>query len=535
MSSVSSPASVMTPDSDAGSLRGSSPSVEGHDCRAMVRRLLSRYSRNEIDQLLREEGGKPSPSARAPARRNADGRRPSDREATVARHVGPVPNSSSPARQPSAAKGSSSSEEPAAESPTQAKSAVARPGGRAPPYKQDYLCGFCSEIGINKTCTRRNDLRRHIDQFHNTNAQWLCQHRGCHMTFDWQTAYQIHLRNEHGGSQMRMEEAKVLLCPQTVFACGYEGCFHLLEAPTDAEAPSTWKTYTTHLTRHCEEGRATRRWSYSHRMRNLLRQHRFAPAWDATVSKTDQSRLRWDPVASRTLRKLLETRHWGTLSSLINCVVVMGSARDKAAQAEAMLPLHLPIKKVCPAAAIKHEMPSASRAEQQPPQDGSGLDPPPCGLTDDSFAPYPRAAPLPPSHLSNPLAFQPALSMPARYASFDGHGSVSPTTPPQAMFTMPAPELYQPAGQVSQVSQMHRGYLTAAYAVSPMNDAGGVLMADGCDASAVPRRQPSSWTDVYGSGGGLQSPTLTDGCYGVGRSLSPVERDGVGTYMPTHS
>ncbi|RDA87462.1 hypothetical protein CP532_2831 [Ophiocordyceps camponoti-leonardi (nom. inval.)] len=196
----------------------------GLDDRVMIRRLLSKYSRRDIDRLLEEES------------------------------VG---------------------------------------GGES----SDYACGFCAEIGITKTCTRRNDLRRHIDQFHNTNAIWLCQHPGCPMAFDWQTAYQLHLRNQHGGSQMRMEEAKVSLCPQTVFACGYRGCHHLVEASSDAGASAAWRAYTAHLIKHCDEGggggrrssrgggaAAAAGWDYSHRMRNLLGQPRVAAAWKAAVA-----------------------------------------------------------------------------------------------------------------------------------------------------------------------------------------------------------------------------------------------------------
>lgn len=58
MSSASSPVSIMTPESDACSFAPTSPGFEGHDYvyRSMVRQLLSRYTRQELDQLLEEEG-----------------------------------------------------------------------------------------------------------------------------------------------------------------------------------------------------------------------------------------------------------------------------------------------------------------------------------------------------------------------------------------------------------------------------------------------------------------------------------------------
>jgi hypothetical protein len=47
------------------------------------------------------------------------------------------------------------------------------------------------------------------------------------MAYDWQTAYQNHLRTAHGRSHMNIDEAKIKMCPQTMFACGrhFEGVF----------------------------------------------------------------------------------------------------------------------------------------------------------------------------------------------------------------------------------------------------------------------------------------------------------------------
>ena len=79
----------------------------------------------------------------------------------------------------------------------------------APKQKGSFTCGFCREEDIQKTCTRKNDLKRHIEDFHNTNAQWFCRQKGCDMVFDWQTAYKTHLKQAHGGSRMSLDEAKI--------------------------------------------------------------------------------------------------------------------------------------------------------------------------------------------------------------------------------------------------------------------------------------------------------------------------------------
>lgn len=57
MSSASSPTSAMTPDSETSNFMPVSPCFDSQEHRAMVRHLLSKYSRHEIDQLLEEVAG----------------------------------------------------------------------------------------------------------------------------------------------------------------------------------------------------------------------------------------------------------------------------------------------------------------------------------------------------------------------------------------------------------------------------------------------------------------------------------------------
>lgn len=232
---------MMTPESENStcSFAPTSPGLEGQDCRSLVRRLLRTCGLHEIERFLEEESREASSLCRLPRAMCLC------RRGLTLSHRGAPPNprwTGTPPRSTLASRGGPASKTaetrpPGVTSPGGGGGGVVgypcgpgpvpsgpRPSGRpSGAARIDYACGFCGEIGIPKTCTRRNDLRRHIDQFHNTNAQWLCQHRGCRMAFDWQTAYQIHLRNEHGGSQMRMDEAKAVLCPQTVFACGHQG------------------------------------------------------------------------------------------------------------------------------------------------------------------------------------------------------------------------------------------------------------------------------------------------------------------------
>ncbi|KAK7414796.1 hypothetical protein QQX98_006398 [Neonectria punicea] len=195
-----------------------------------------------------------------------------------------------------------------------------------PKQKGSFTCGFCREEDIQKTCTRKNDLKRHIEDFHNMNAQWFCRHRGCTMVFDWQTAYKTHLKQAHGGSRMTLDEAKVNLCPQTIFACGFEKCTQVFESPSDDDADSTFKEFVSHVVKHFDEGANSGEWTYSARIRNLLRQVGLVNAWaNSSWPEEERSRLQWHPQSSGIMRKRLETRHLGDLQLLVQYVIALGS------------------------------------------------------------------------------------------------------------------------------------------------------------------------------------------------------------------
>ncbi|PNY25125.1 Uncharacterized protein TCAP_04934 [Tolypocladium capitatum] len=423
MSSASSPVSITTPESDAGSFPPTSPSpaFEAQDCRyrGMVRQLLSRFSRKKATKQLRVDGSAPL------AVTHGGG------------HVALAPDDVAHGMMCYTSRFEALDDmSPRAlqrsvpHPPARAPGAATRTGRRSSSRKTDYACGFCAEIAIPKTCTRRNDLRRHIDQFHNTNAQWLCQHPGCRMAFDWSTAYQIHLREDHGGSLMKVSEAKVVLCPQTVFACGYKGCSRVFEAADDADAVATWKLYTTHLIKHCEGGRGIGSWDYSHRMRNLLSQTRLSAAWEASSPDGgDGSGLQWDPASSRTMRKLLETRHVDNPHQLVNCAMMLASATENPHRVEAAFDLGLPIKRECPAAAAKHGM-----GDHSPPMDMV------LGV-----APYSMHADL-------SLAIPTRSSGPSDgYTGYnDGQALPTPVTSPHALYGLPGTALYQAPEEAAQ-------------------------------------------------------------------------------------
>ncbi|KAI9899418.1 hypothetical protein N3K66_005879 [Trichothecium roseum] len=192
--------------------------------------------------------------------------------------------------------------------------------------KGTFVCGFCKEEDIQKSCTRKNDLKRHIEDFHHMNAQWFCSQRGCNMVYDWQTAYKTHLKNSHGGSRISLDESKVNLCPQTVFACGFDGCLSVFEATSDADSAVTFKEYVGHVVKHFDEGSDTGRWSYSTRIRNLMRQSGILGAWaNSPWPEEQREKMRWEPQLSGVLRKKLETRHLGNAQMLVQYAIALAS------------------------------------------------------------------------------------------------------------------------------------------------------------------------------------------------------------------
>ena len=124
---------------------------------------------------------------------------------------------------------------------------------------------------------------------------------------------------------MASDEARVSLCPQVVFACGFGGCAHVLEAADDADAPAVFKEYVAHVVKHFDDG-APGEWTYSRRVANLLSQSRVRRAWASCgLDAAGRSKLTWDPQTSSILRKRLECRHVADPAGLVRYAVALGS------------------------------------------------------------------------------------------------------------------------------------------------------------------------------------------------------------------
>lgn len=196
------------------------------------------------------------------------------------------------------------------------------PDGSGDGSRTKLQCPFCTEYGIGQWIGRKPDLKRHFNKIHASNAQWTCRlGGGCNLTFDFHTAYDAHVKKEHGG--VKDPDAKVNLCQQVIWACGFETCREVFEAKTDDHGPKVMNNYFEHVLGHVVSS-ACGRWSYTRRMRNMLHQELVRHAWK-DCDKGPHDDLVWQPQSSSTLRKMLETRHVNDAMLLCKYAVLLGS------------------------------------------------------------------------------------------------------------------------------------------------------------------------------------------------------------------
>ncbi|KAB5531419.1 hypothetical protein GE09DRAFT_384925 [Coniochaeta sp. 2T2.1] len=197
------------------------------------------------------------------------------------------------------------------------------PDGSGDGSRTKLQCPFCTEYGIGQWIGRKPDLKRHFNKIHASNAQWTCKlGGGCHLTFDFHTAYDAHVKKDHGG--VKDPDAKVNLCQQVVWACGFETCREVFEAKTDDHGPKVMNNYFEHVLGHVVSS-ACGRWSYSRLMRNLLHQEIVQHAWKDCDKGPLVDDLMWQPQNSSILRKMLETRHISDATLLCKYAVILGS------------------------------------------------------------------------------------------------------------------------------------------------------------------------------------------------------------------
>lgn len=302
-------------------------------------------------------------------------------------------------------------------------------------------------------CTRKNDLKRHIEDFHHTNSQWPCPIPDCGMVFDWESAFKAHTKTQHESHRIKPATCKVPLCEQVVFACGFETCMQVFESASDSGAPAIFKEYLSHVIKHYDEGLSSGQWSYSRRMRNLLRQSAMHRAWSSMEeSEGIYQTMQWDPQTSNILRKKLETRHIEDVKIILDAAIDLGWLPDKPQQQRHTL--LRPLRNECAMPIIGHaHVPAHAHAHPHP-------HPHPHPHTPQVLSPL-HALPLsmsPPVHYANPQSTPQYYTHPENSVFFQPH---------QAMYTPQSPMYVTGNGPGDTYSPMGAEYGASFQATSP--------------------------------------------------------------------
>jgi hypothetical protein len=200
--------------------------------------------------------------------------------------------------------------------------------------QKEYTCGFCSEYGVYKRLSRPSDLKRHLESTHHTNNLWVCPKANCRRVFQWLGAFKEHARHYHK-VRIRICDAEVItLCPQTVFACGFEGCNQVYEALSKSEVSPARDKFIAHVVCHLQSPlEKPKAWTFTYRMHNLLSQSALSNVWPPpSLSHEKSLELSWDARSGSVLQKLLETRHIGNPSSLVQNAIALGSVSCREVQ-----------------------------------------------------------------------------------------------------------------------------------------------------------------------------------------------------------
>lgn len=238
---------------------------------------------------------------------------------------------------------SHSSRPPPTATTTSTTSATSMASATTTPRKP-IECPLCAVYDITVGFRRKSDFKKHLQNFHPTDSLWVCAQPTCRTVFDVERAYVQHIRTEHSHPSASSasdpvlpsaDAARVRLCPQLVFACGFLGCKTVLEARDESDSPVVADRYFDHLASHFDVGSkpsavaasSQSEWTYYTQMQNLLRQTALKEAWKAASwNKTVRMHLRWQPRSSGDLKKLLETRHLGDVSRLLHAAFTLGSS-----------------------------------------------------------------------------------------------------------------------------------------------------------------------------------------------------------------
>jgi hypothetical protein len=253
---------------------------------------------------------------------------------------------------------------------------------------------------------------------------------------------------------MNIDEAKIKMCPQTMFACGFENCTQVFEAPSEDDTAATLKEYSSHIVKHFEEGSNSGRWTYSSRIRNLLRQRHVSASWDKAWPELERPQLQWEPQSSMAARKTLEAGHLENLPFLIRFLIMLGSNPEDLSKFEGKL--EAPFRERCTTAQFQHRL--SHDANAQSPQHILERDMNQFKVSGDVGIEYRTYSNMQPGHhvprsIEPPFNADRTIMDPSRtqgQAQFnnDRAAGLQPLTPPHLFFANTGPGMYSQSSQM---------------------------------------------------------------------------------------
>ncbi|KAL7930336.1 hypothetical protein V8C35DRAFT_312969, partial [Trichoderma chlorosporum] len=157
--------------------------------------------------------------------------------------------------------------------------------------KKDFTCGLCAEQGLVFRYTRAHDLKRHIDNSHQSDTWWICEHSDCRMVFRWLDAYTDHMKTFHPKSRLRIGASKAAeQRSQAVSSVDEWG--EKSESPSALDAPLTNK-----------------------RLQKLPEKTDQVGYWPP-AELSEQQTLNWDSQSGSVFQKQIETQNVDSRDSL---------------------------------------------------------------------------------------------------------------------------------------------------------------------------------------------------------------------------
>ncbi|XWW96060.1 hypothetical protein V2A60_004030 [Cordyceps javanica] len=190
--------------------------------------------------------------------------------------------------------------------------------------KESHQCGFCKEMDHVVACARKNDLKRHMGDFHHIVTEYRCPVPGCTFWTESKKLFAQHIkidgRHKQVISNNEMTQHEIVIFEPIIFACGFANCSLLWEAPPTGDDGKTFRDYIEHVIKHYDDDKCAE-WSYETRMQNLLRQSRM----QGLLQNVDMTGLKWDWKCSTTLRRELMTGNIANKNEIMQRAFRLGS------------------------------------------------------------------------------------------------------------------------------------------------------------------------------------------------------------------